>query len=156
MRAKIKWNNAKIKARDLIGQLSERDRVILMIGLYWGEGSKGSFSFINGDPYLVKSYLEGLIALGVQKTEIRLNFRIFSDMNKEEISEFWLDFLGLEKYQIGWFEVVKSTGKKKLVHGMCRIHIIKGESRFKLIMSMIDFIKSESSCRSSMDRTRVS
>lgn len=125
-----------------------------MAGLYWGEGTKKAFDFINGDPDLVQSYLHGLYVIGVKKKDIKLNFRIFSDMDRNKIARFWSDYLGLEMSQVGWFEIVQSTGKRKLTHGMCRVHVAKGGSYFKLIMSMIDFIKSENSKgpRSSMDR----
>lgn len=150
-RARIHWEKARLAARDMLGELSQRDRLLLMTGLYWGEGSKGAFDFINGDPYLVRAYIDGLFALGVKKEEIRLNFRIFSDMDKSVITKFWVGFLKFDESQVGWFEVVEGNGKRKLLHGMCRVHVIKGAPYFKLIMSMIDFIKSQSRCRSSMD-----
>ncbi len=142
-RARKHWSEAKDKAKKLIGNVSDRDRLIFTAGLYWGEGAKNNtFSLINGDPYLVKSFINTLVATGIKKQDIRLNIRIFSNMDKETITTFWLDFLGMDRKSVGWFEIVPASEKRKLIHGMCRVTVTRGAPHFKLMMSVIDFMKS--------------
>jgi len=142
-RARKRWVEAKISAEKLIGNVSDRDMLMFTTGLYWGEGSKNNtFSLINGDPYLIRSYVKGLMVLGIKKDQMRLNIRIFSNMSRDSVTKFWLDFLDMKESNIGWFETVEATDKRKLVHGMCRVTVIKSAPHFKLMMSMIDFIKS--------------
>jgi hypothetical protein len=141
-RAKKKWSEAKSSAENILGNFSNRDTIMLLSGLYWGEGSKQEFNLINGDPYLLRAALKGLYALGVSRREIKLNFRIFSDMNKGDMINFWTKFLDVRKDQVGGFEVIEGNGSKKLKYGMCRIRVIKGAPYFKLVMSMIEHIKS--------------
>lgn len=140
-RARIHWQDARDNAGRILDKFSDRDKLIFLLGIYWGEGSKGDFNLINGDPYLIKAFIHGLITLGVNKNDIRLNFRIFSNMDKEYIINFWTRFLNISRKQVGWFEIVKSNGSTKLKYGMCRVRIAKGGKHFKLVLSMIDFIK---------------
>lgn len=155
-RALKNWRQAREEAVRLIGNFSQRDFLILIASIYWGEGTKKSFSLINGDPYLIRSYIQGLIAMGVKKDDIKLNFRLFSDMDRQGTINFWLEFLGFENKHVGTPEIIGGNGKKKLIHGMCRVTVIKGGAYFKQVISMIDLIKSQRSPRSSMDRTGTS
>ncbi len=125
----------------ILGDFSVRDNLIFLAGLYWGEGNKKELSLINGDPYLVRSVVKGLKHLGVKEEDIKFNLRIFSDMKSEEITNYWVDFLGVKKEQFGRFEVIEGNGKKKLLYGMCRVRVRKGAHHFKQIMSMIDLMK---------------
>jgi hypothetical protein len=140
-RSKKNWKDAEDGMRNFLGNFSTRDLVIFMTGIYWGEGAKASLDLINGDPYLIKSFINGLFAIGVKKEDIRLSIRIFSDMDESTTIDFWSSFLGLDKTQVGKSEFVKGNGTKKLQHGMCRVRVLKSSSYFKRVMSMIDLIK---------------
>ena len=125
----------------MLGTLSDRDLLMLMCGIYWGEGSKNEFNLINGDPYLIKIFIEGLYSLGIKREEITLNFRLFSDMNKEEVVNYWIKFLDMDIKQISGREIIQGNGSKRLLYGMCRVRVKKAAPHFKLMMSMIDLIR---------------
>lgn len=144
-RARKKWLVAKEKASTILNGLSERDMLIFLVGIYWGEGSKNEFNLINGDPYLVRAFLKSLYLLGINKSEIKFNFRLFLGMDKTEITDFWVEFLKIDRNQIGGYEIVKGNGSRKLAYGMCRVRVVKAAPYFKLVMSMIDFVKTNSS-----------
>ncbi len=140
-RSRIKWDEAKESAATIVGKLSDRDIMMFMAGIYWGEGTKKDFNLINGDPYLIRIFINSLNFLGVKKEDIKLSFRVFNGMNKDEIIDFWLKFLGMDIGQVTGCEIVRGSDSKRLIHGMCRVRVRKGGKYFKLIMSMIDFIK---------------
>jgi hypothetical protein len=140
-RAKTNWANAKYKASNIIQSLSDRDLAIFLTGIYWGEGSKKDFNLVNGDPYLIRAFVRGLYSLGVRREQIKFNFRLFSDMDQRSAINYWISFLNISPEQVGWSEIIPGNGSKKLAYGMCRVRVIKPDPYFKLVMSMIDFIK---------------
>ncbi len=127
-----------------------------MSGIYWGEGTKTSLALVNGDPFLVRSFIQGLLVMGVNKDDIRLNFRIFSDTDENKIIDYWLKFLGFSRENIGRSEIIEGNGTNKLQYGMCRVRVLKGARYFKRVMSMIDLMKSSQCPCSSTDRTGTS
>lgn len=136
-----KWKEAGVKVKDLIKEISQRDLLIFLAGIYWGEGSKNEFNLINGDPYLIRSVIQGLKILKVNDNQIKFNFRVYSGMLETEIIDFWVKFLDINKTQIGKTEFVIGNGTNRLSHGMCRVRVSKGGVYFKEVMSMIDLLK---------------
>ena len=143
-RARKNWLQAKENASNILETFSTRDRLLFLAAIYWGEGSKSDFNLINGDPYLIRAFLKSLYVLGVQKDRIKFNLRLFSDMDKSQTIGFWVNFLEIEEKQIGKCEIIEGDGRKKLMYGMCRVRVEKAGPYFKLVMSMIDHIKSNS------------
>lgn len=140
-RANKKWADSKESVSILIGKLSRRDNLIFLAGLYWGEGTKRELNLINGDPYLIKSFINGLYDLGIDKKDVKLNLRVFSTMNEIDTKKYWSEFLEINEDQFGNSEILEGKTVNKLTHGMCRVRVSKSEKHFKLIMSMIDYIK---------------
>jgi len=134
---------AKIKARSLLSSISERDKLLVLAGLYWGEGTKSALNFINSDPTMVRVFVECLRTLQIKNDQLRVGIRFFEDMNKKETVTFWADTLKIPKEKITSFEIIKGKEKGKLKYGMCRVRVTKSKDYFKLIMAMIEFIKSE-------------
>ena len=143
-RAKRDWLQASQHARDLIGHLTERDKLFILACLYWGEGTKKyDLNLNNSDPSLIKVFVECLKVIGVRNEDLRITLRIYEDMDRSKVINFWSKLLSLPKEKILGINIL--TGKKegKLKYGMCRVRVTKGAAHFKLIMSMIDLIKSD-------------
>lgn len=136
------WEFSKNEASKIINNFVFKDKMIILSCLYWGEGNKKELSLINGDPYLVKVFLECLKSLGISTREIKISLRIFEDINKKEATDFWLKFLGLAEGSISYFEIIKGKKIGKLKYGMCRIRVKNSRKYFKFIMSMVDLIRS--------------
>lgn len=134
------WEEEIGVARRIIEPMSSRDAIILMIGLYWGEGTKRELNLINGDPALVRQYLQGLYALGVSKQHVRINIRVYGEANKEKCRKFWLNYLQLSNEHLVGYEVLSSSGETRLQYGMCRVRIAKPQRFFKRIMSVIHLL----------------
>jgi hypothetical protein len=146
------WAKAHQDASKIIGDLNKRDYFLLATALYWGEGTKQELNLINGDPRMIKIFLESLLSMGVQKHEIKISIRYYSTQNKELLTKFWITYLKLSDSNIAGFEKVASSGENKLEYGMCRIRVVKSSCYHKLLLSAIKII----SPGSSVDRTEAS
>lgn len=143
-RSRKNWDEAVVQARSLINCLTERDRLLILTCLYWGEGTKkGELSLNNSDPALIKVFAECLNTIGVKRDDLRITLRIYEDINKESAIEFWANLLGIPRSKILGVNLLVGKKKGRLKYGMCRIRVTKGAPHFKLIMSMIDLIKSD-------------
>lgn len=104
------------EALKIVGHLSERDRFIVGIALYWGEGSKKSkMSFVNSEPALALFMLRWFQEfMGVKKEDFMP--RIFiNEMHRsraEKVLIFWSDYLGLEREQFSKIVFLKMKAKK--------------------------------------------
>lgn len=87
-----------LKSKSEIESLSERELFLIGVALYWAEGSKekehspGSpLRFANGDPYMIKLFLEWLRAIGVKKERICFDIYLH-DNNKyrtADVIKYW-------------------------------------------------------------------
>lgn len=105
-----------IDALKIVGHLSERDRLIAGIALYWGEGSKKSkMSFVNSEPALVLFMLKWFQdILDVKKEDFmpRIFINEIHRPRAEKVLEFWTEFLGLKKEQFGKIVFLKMKAQK--------------------------------------------
>lgn len=142
-RSRIFWERAETKASCLLKKINKRDKLFVLAALYWGEGTKKELNIINSDPKLIQVFISCLQEVGVSKSGLRISLRVYKDINIDEAKKYWAKICGINKEHI--LNVNILAGKKigKLPYGMCRIRVTKGAEAFKLIMSMIEFIKSQ-------------
>lgn len=156
-RARKRWAQATVDATQRIGTLSERDKLLILAALYWGEGNKSQLNMINSDPAMVHVFITCLKTLGVQEKDLLVNARIFSDMDRENVLKFWSRITSVPVSDFRGVEVIHGKEKGKLKYGMCRIRVQKSQAVFKSIMCMVESIKSELKCpRSTMDSAAAS
>ena len=136
------WENARIQASNTIRCIGFHERMLILACLYWGEGNKTELNLINSDPVLVKVVIACLRDVGVKDTELKISLRLFDNINKEKAISFWTRILGLPRGTIQKIDVISGNKPGKLEYGMCRVRVKKGGKYFKLIISMIDLIKS--------------
>lgn len=148
-RAAQKWREAEEKALSLVPAINKKEKLLVAACLYWGEGSKGDFSLSNTDPDLIRIFVACLQEIGIGKRELRVTIRIYDDLDKSRAISFWAKIIGIPKKQILNVNVLKGKKDGKLLYGMCRIRVTKGESYFKLLQSVIKVMKLRVSSRSS-------
>ena len=141
-RSENEWVNSREKALSLIGNLGIKERMIILSCLYWGEGNKTELNVINSDPHLIRTVLVCLKDFGIEDSELKVSLRLFKEINQKEAITFWSKVLNLPDGFINKIDVVEGNKPGKLKYGMCRIRVKKSGKYFKLIMSMIDLIKS--------------
>jgi len=136
------WEEAKTEALTIIKNVGFKERMLILACLYWGEGNKTELNLINSDPSMLRIVIICLKDLGVQDNELKISLRLFEDINKKKAISFWTRTLSLPKDTIQKIDVIKGKKVGKLKFGMCRLRVKKGGKYFKLIISMIDLIRS--------------
>lgn len=136
------WQTAKDKASGIVKNLKFKDKMLILSCLYWGEGNKSELNIINSDPDMIRVFIFCLKELGVREDELKVSLRLFNGINKSEAILFWSKTLSLPCGFISKIEIIHGNKVGKLKYGMCRLRVKKGGKYFKLLMSMIDLIKS--------------
>lgn len=136
------WSDSRAKASEIISSFNFKEKMIVLSCLYWGEGNKTELNIINSDPTLIKVVLQCLKELGIKKDELKFGLRLFEDIDKNTAVNFWSKFLKIPKKSIKFFEIKNGKRTGRLKYGMCRLRVKSGGKYFKLIMSMIDLIRS--------------
>ncbi|WP_028810867.1 hypothetical protein [Streptomyces flavidovirens] len=93
----------KRKARDEVGELSDRELFLVGVGLYWAEGAKDKdyrrsekLQFINSDPNMIRVYLRWLEILGVTRKRMHFRVSIHESANVLDAESFWADLAGVD------------------------------------------------------------
>lgn len=128
------------KSRDeaglLVGTLNRKEKILIGMALYWGEGSKGDFSISNTDPNLIKTFISCLAELGISNKRLSLSLRIFEDLDTKKVCNYWSRITGIPKKEIKYVNILNGKKNGKLPYGMCRLRVIKPRYLLKLFKSM--------------------
>ncbi len=141
-RSRREWTEAQARAFNIIGNIGFMEKMLVLSCLYWGEGNKTELNLINSDPSMLKVILVCLKDLGVKNNELKINLRLFDGIDRKKAISFWTRTLELPRGIIQKIDVIPGKKVGKLKYGMCRLRVKKGGKYFKLIISMIDLIRS--------------
>ncbi|MDO8514904.1 MAG: hypothetical protein Q7S14_00230 [bacterium] len=137
----IKQEAAYKEGQDFAKKLTDREKLILLAALYWGEGSKKDFGLSNTDPKLIKLFvnlLRGVLNIGDDR--LRCGIRIYEDIDKNKSLEFWSHLTGIPKINFTGIQVLEGKKIGKLEFGMCRIRVLKGEKELKKLKGLYNAI----------------
>jgi len=141
-RTEKNWGRAREYAKKLL-RGPNREFLIAIAMLYWGEGSKKVCEFINSDGTMIKLYL-GILRkiLNISEKSIKPTLRIFTGMDRVGCLNYWSRITKIPKHQ---FIIRLNDGgtRGRTKYGMCRITIRKGSNILKLMHSLIDKISEE-------------
>ncbi len=112
-----------------LGELSDREKFIAGLFLYWAEGSKAKSADVNltnTNPQMLIFFIEWLKLLGVRKEDMKVTIILYSDMDIEKELMFWERTLGLPRSQFYKPRIKESkfssiTYKNGFGHGTCAI-----------------------------------
>ncbi len=136
-RKKIADEHAKIKAKQVIKSLSNKDKMLFLVALYWGEGTKKEFGLSNTDADLIKVFIKGLEEVfNISKNQLSISVRIYEDLDKEKCLKFWSGITGVPENKFINVNVLKGKKFGKLSYGMCRIRVKKGADLHKYIIAL--------------------
>ncbi|MFB7647005.1 hypothetical protein ACFC0S_29525 [Streptomyces sp. NPDC056084] len=89
-------------AKHQIGNLSDRELLLVGAALYWAEGTKDKayarrecVTFINSDPLMIRLYLRWLGLLGVEAHRLRCTLHVHASADLEELTRFWSEITGV-------------------------------------------------------------
>ena len=137
------WRIANNRAATLLKGVNGRDKLFILAALYWGEGTKKELNIINSDPKLMQVFISCLEEIGIERKDLRISLRIYENININEAKEYWAKICKVSKKNILNVNILNGKKIGKLPYGMCRVRVTKSAESFKLIMSMIEFIKSQ-------------
>lgn len=143
VRSEDLWIKSKILASKILGKIEKRDKMILLMGIYWGEGTKNELNVINSDPILLRAFINFVGDLGVSRDRIRASIRIYDNINYSDALSFWSNILDLNKNSFFKPEIIKGNKKSKFEFGMCRLRVKKSSKEFKILMSLINNAKEQ-------------
>lgn len=95
-------------------ELTDRELLILGVGLYWAEGAKSkpykireSVQFINSDPDMIRVFLRWLSLFDVGPERLVFRVMIHESADVEAAERYWAELVGIDVEQLG-----KTTLKK--------------------------------------------
>ncbi len=132
------------EARKIWLPLTKREKLLAGVFLYWGEGTKVSSSYLcisNCDPRVIKFSLDWMIhSLGIQIKDIHILLHLYSDMDINKETNYWLKILGLslENFRRPYIKTSKLSGLtyKGFGHGTCNIYTSNKKIKDKVIQSI--------------------
>ncbi len=140
-------------ARKLIGRLTRRDKLMLGIALYWGEGIKapgGATAIVNSDPDAILFARNWFEQLGVTRDMFR-PYIFISEIHKSResvIVSFWSALLSIPKGQFAKVVFLKGRPKKiyenhNSYYGVLTLRIRKGTTLKYRVLGLIQACKEE-------------
>lgn len=140
-RSKIFWEKARTKACNLLKTINRRDKLFVLASLYWGEGTKKELNIINSDPALIRVFIACLKEIGVSKKDLRISIRVYNGIDINSAKKYWAKVCQINTREILSVNILDGKKVGKLPFGMCRVRVVRSSEPFKLIMSMVEFIK---------------
>jgi len=139
-------------AKKLLRNLSQRDKLMLSIGLYWGEGSRtidNKFVFTNSDPSAIRAIIYTVKKdFNISKTEFVPRIYINSShMDREEtLLDYWSRELCLPRDQFGRVSYIHTQSKKEYsnrdnYYGTLRLSLRRGTKTKYLFIGLINAAK---------------
>jgi len=140
---------------EIVGVLSERDLMMVGLGLYWGEGykeSNGELGFTNSNPRMVSFYINWLHLWEVNKSDLIFRLTINQIFKKEEkeIKNFWISLLEINENQFSKTTFIKTELKKGFkkdlskYKGILRVKVRRGLNLKNKILGALDHISDKS------------
>ncbi len=111
---------ARIQSEKDIGTLSDRDIMMLGLGVYIGEGGKtlGMTRIINSDPKIIKLAIKWLrVSFGVEMKNLKIRLFIYPDNNEKECIRYWSKQIGVPQNQFFKSIIDRRTDKKAVKKG---------------------------------------
>ena len=146
--------DAKQWAQSKISKISNRDRFVANIALYWAEGSKkdtsNGFNIVNSDPDMIAFVYNWLVDdLDIKKDMImpRIVINASHKDRTDNILIFWSNLLELPKDRFGKVNYIQSKHKKLYKNrdnyfGVLRLGVSKSTVLRYRILALIDILKS--------------
>lgn len=156
-RSKDGWDAAQIAAGSILKDFDEQTIwPVLIAALYWSEGTKRSgFVFTNTDHIMIRVFLKILRErFDVRDDELDILIRTCTPMDPLMCRRYWSEVttMPISRVRINHDD---KQNKSKSTYGICRITLLKGGKKLKLMHCLIEGLadKMLGSSRSSTDRT---
>lgn len=138
----------KFEGQKLVGKLSRRERLLVGVGLYWGEGFKKDkmMGFSNTDPKMIKFiifWLQDNMGVNKDRLKVRVVINESHRYRIDEVQKYWSDITGIpeDSFYKPTFQAVKWV--KTYEHpedyfGVLRIRVLKSTDLLRKTRGMIE------------------
>ena len=141
----------RIAGAKLVGDISDRNALMVGLGLYWGEGykeSSGELGFTNSNLNIMKFYIKWLKFFGVAKEDLifRLTLNDIFRAQERRLKKYWVSGLRVSEKQFTATSFIKTNLKKAITSkgntytGVLRVKVRRGNSLKNKILGAIDHI----------------
>lgn len=106
------------QAKKEVGQLSDRDKFLLGVALYAGEGYKmdGKVGFTNADPKIIAFMVNWFLRFGeISEGKIRGAIWLHEGLNEEQAKDFWSQLTGIPLQQFHKTYIAKNKMDSKKI-----------------------------------------
>jgi transcriptional regulator with XRE-family HTH domain len=139
----------RIEGAERIGQLSEREFLILGLALYAGEGSKtrNDISFANSDPRMILMFVTWLRRFfGVDESRLRVKLYLHDGLDLESAIRFWSDLTEIPPSQFTKpYRALADPTIRRTKHVMgCPGIAYRSASMHRRVMGLVEAVLSRS------------
>ena len=122
---------AELQAQKDIGNLSDRDIMMLGLGVYIGEGNKAYniTKITNSDPRIINFAIKWFTnTFGVNINQIKIRLHLYPDNNEKECVEYWSKYTTIPSHQFFKSGIdrrmdKKNSNRKKLPYGTAHMTV---------------------------------
>lgn len=139
----LRLSEVRKKVADNIGKLSKRELFLAGLFLYWGEGGKTkrySITLANTDSNMIRFYLKWLEIMEIPPTKIKVRLHLYTDMDIEKETRFWIRETGIPKRNFQKPHLKKTLYKEVIQrgfgHGTCNI-IVDGRDISEYVLESL-------------------
>jgi hypothetical protein len=140
-----------------VGSLSRRDRFVLGLALYWGEGFKKGNEEVgisNSDPAVITAFIYWVVShYRVKRVDLiaRVTINILYKDQERRIKKYWTETtsIPLDQFTRSSFISIRSAPLRKAEQymGTLRVKVRRGTSLHRRIMGSIGYLQSSFSIR---------
>jgi hypothetical protein len=130
-----------------VGELSDRDLMVVGIALYAGEGSKtpGEVRFANSDPRMIRFFVEWMRrCFGIEPSEMKLRLYLHEGLDLDVANEFWSTLTGIPVARFrAPYRAVPDPSIRRSKHPMgCPAVCVTSTRLHRRVMGLVDALLS--------------
>ncbi|MGP4112242.1 hypothetical protein ACTWP5_15170 [Streptomyces sp. 4N509B] len=138
--------DTRLRARNEIGELTDRELFLLGVGLYWSEGAKSKphqireyVTFVNSDPSMIRVYLAWLRLVGVAQERLTFRLLIHESADVAAAQRYWAEVVQAPPSQFRKATLKKHnprTVRKNVgdaYHGCLVVRVLDGADLYRRI-----------------------
>lgn len=100
--------------KDIVADISDRDLMMIGLGLYWGEGNKrrNDLGFSNSDPKMLRFIIKWFKLFDIEKDMLKVKICIPESIQVEDAETYWVNQLEIERDQLYKTIISRSPSSK--------------------------------------------
>lgn len=131
-----------------LGVITKRERFVVGLYLYWGEGTKAAdctTAITSTDPDIVRFFVHWLNDFGIKNEQMKVVLHLYKDMDIKREMNFWSKYLGISlsnfrKPYIKKTRLYDITYRSGFSHGTCSV-LYLNKDMYQYIRASLKYIR---------------